>query len=219
MRSKGTVISLASRTSISRGSFRDCYVHPDDDSRCIKIARLQPSARSSQSNPNLREMMEYERLLSAGAPVQRYFAEVYGLVETDLGPGLCVERLRGLAGEEPVPTVVSAALKKLQSGLSVSPIKKGIEELMTFCIEYEILASCQELKNIGVVGRNGAEAVMGYDVKVMPNNEFIPISTYSSYFRRRKVERRFRRTLLEFEGILERAMRSGEYGRASSAQG
>ena len=60
---------------------------------------------------------------------------------------------------------------------------------------------------------------MGYDVKVMPNNELIPISTYSSYFRRRKVERRFRRALLEFEGILERAMRSGEYGRASSTQG
>ena len=204
------MISLALHTPISRGSFRDCYVHPEDDGRCIKTARSQPSARSSQSNPNLREIAEYERLLSAGAPVQRYFAEVYGLVETDLGPGLCVERLRGLAGEEPVPTVVSAALRRLQSGLPVSPIVKGIEELMAFCIEYAVLASCQELNNIGVVGRNGAEVVMGYDVKVMPNREFIPVSTYSSYFRRRKVERRFRRSLREFEGILESAMPSSD---------
>ena len=184
-------------------------MHPEDDRKCIKVPL---KTRPSGLDPNLRELAEYERLLSVGAPVQRFFAQVYGLVETDLGPGLCVERLRGITGEEPVPTVVSAILRRLQGELPLAPILKGLDELVEFCIEYQILGSCQELKNIGVVGRNGTEAVVGYDVKEIPNKEFIPISTYFSFFRRKKIARRSQRMLRELDGVIENATRRGDYG-------
>jgi len=144
-------------------------------------------------------MIEYERLIALDAPVHDFFPEIYGFVATDLGPGLCVERLRGDEIEGPVPRVITVARRRVEEGLSIDSIINGVRDLAEFCVEFQVLATCAGLENIGVARRNGIEKVVAFDFKAHYNKEFIPVSTYIPFFRRMKIARRFDRIIRDLK--------------------
>jgi hypothetical protein len=93
-------VSLRGLSPFARGTFREVFSHPEDASKCIKIDRRYRSESQSllelESSGNAREAAEYCRLISFNIPYQQYFPQFYGVIETDICPGLFVELLRGM---------------------------------------------------------------------------------------------------------------------------
>jgi hypothetical protein len=197
------VIKLSSDLLISSGRFRDCYVHPAEPSRCIKV--LRRNARLPQRSwlgrlfgrasfdPNLREFAEYERHRRAGVALERYFPRLHGFVETDLGPGLCFDRLRGSDGRPPVrlsdllntPHALSAEVSEL--------LLQELGHFASFCIQHGILSTADGLENVGVLRDGGRYRFVAFDMKGYENWELMPNTAAGRRLRRRKIERRFKR--------------------------
>jgi hypothetical protein len=194
------IISLSACPPLARGAYRTCFIHPHDERLCIKVPHDRRAGHPGYEDPNAREMAEYERLKKLGAPVHRYGPEMFGIVATDLGPGLCVERLRGVGGG-PIANVRTACRNRIAEGQPIDDIIAGVRELAAFCIEFGVLAACVGPENIGIVQRRGTEQVVAFDFKGHRNKEFVPISSYIPYFRRRKVARRFERMTAHLERL------------------
>ena len=190
------MLSLRSCQPIGQGAFRRCFIHPDDEYLCIKVSHGRRIGAPGYKDPNLREFAEYERLRTIGAPVHRFGPKIHGFVETDLGPGLCVERLRGSGGGL-VSNIRTVWQNRTKESRSVDDILEGVRELQAFCIEFRVLAACAAPENIGVAQRGGREQVVAFDFKGHSNKELIPLSNHIAYFCRRKIERRFDRMIAD----------------------
>jgi hypothetical protein len=95
--------------AFARGGNRVCFVDPRDASRCIKVLRadrlpekkrqlktfpknLKPLARFDD---NLEEVREYHRIASTiGEDAFTLIPRLHGMVDTNLGPGLCMDLVR-----------------------------------------------------------------------------------------------------------------------------
>ena len=204
------MITLRDRVPLSSGDFRHCFLHPEDPAKCIKVlkrqkdmrhhGRIERFFRRGAVDSNRREYDEYLHLAAANVPLERYFPNMHGPVETDLGPGLCFDLVCGSEGDAPV------SLHKIMhgqgpDGLAADFVLREVTEFARFCHRYAILASCDEPGNIGFVRDGEGFRLVAYDLKFRQNKEFIPVSTLFSSVRRRKVQRRFDRL---FEPLVER---------------
>ncbi len=109
-----TVLQLAPDQLLGTGDNRSCYAYPGDPSRCIKVDKpwnegfhntprkrvkktLMPWLADFSSN---REEAHFYRTkaLELGEEFYRYAPRCYGIVLTNLGPGLVFERIRNSDG-------------------------------------------------------------------------------------------------------------------------
>lgn len=206
------LIRLAERTPIARGSFRACYLHPREPGHCIKVMLdggdnhrrgiVDRLLGLRDRHPNLREWDEYRRLRNRGVPLDRYFPVIHGIVDTDLGPGLVVDLLRGSDGGLPV-SVVDYANGNRPEGLAPEAVLTAFSIFAAFCINHGIFASCDEPGNVGFLRGEDGFRFVSYDLKLRRNKEFLPVSTLIPAVRRRKVARRFAATLQKMAAKLE----------------
>lgn len=189
-----------------------------DPTKVVKVAQARPAdyhlgvvdklLGRSVPDPNQREFQEYQRLIRAGVPLTAYFPRVVGFVETDIGPGLCAERLAGEDGRPPIS--ISAYTRGIERPSDLSPdfILKELKTFGAFCARYGILAACDEPHNIGFVRQGSGYRCVAYDLKIRPNKELLPIATLLLSARRRKVARRFARTVAKVQSRLGLAVSS-----------
>jgi len=103
------MLELRHATPIATGQHRHVYQHPDEPDYLVKVMRAEVLAAAAQApwyrrltrlgpyRGYVREWREYlaSRIAAPGpSPVSR----VVGLVDTDAGPGLMVEKIRGADG-------------------------------------------------------------------------------------------------------------------------
>jgi len=92
MYSIGNVLHLEN-PALFVGKTRGIYQHPHDDSLFIKIA-----FSDNYQNGSLDELREYLRLVVFGFDLAEFISPLYGLVETNLGYGLVVDKIRNWDG-------------------------------------------------------------------------------------------------------------------------
>lgn len=205
------MLLLAATAPFSSGYFRDCYRHPDDPARCVKIvrpARAEMRPRRIDrllgrrpADPNLRELHEYRRHKDAGVPLERYFPHVHGFVETDLGRGLLVDFLTGTDGKPPV-SVLNYFRGERVPGLDPADVLEQVAEFAGFCERHGILASCDEPRNMGLLRNGDVYRLAAYDLKVRENKQLIPLASYVPFLLRRKIARRFDRRIEQLRGYM-----------------
>ncbi len=166
------------------------------------MGRVERLLGRSAMDPNEREVREYERLKRKGVPIHTYFPRLHGFVETDLGRGLVVDFVCGTDLEPPVSVSDYAKQKIRPSGLSDEAVRKGLRDFDDFCSRYGILGACTEPHNIGFVRTEDGFRCVSFDLKIRANKELIPISSLFASARRRKVARRFTRTIAKVEELL-----------------
>jgi hypothetical protein len=205
------MLLLASTKPIASGDFRDCYRHPEDEGRCVKIVRRLPDDHHLGSverllgrgvvDPNQREYNEYWRHRTAGVPLERYFPTVHGFVETDLGKGLCLDFLTGTDGRGPV-SLLDYLDGDRPAGIERDFVLRKVAEFARFCSTYGILASCDEPRNMGLLRDEDGYRLVAYDLKIRQSKEFIPMSAFLPFVRRRKIARRFDRRIAQLRNSL-----------------
>lgn len=86
-------IELNKNDIIASGRERDCYIHPFDDKKIIKVMKDSENI----SNQNRVDELYYKLLAKEKVPFSN-IANYYGLVDTNLGKGLVFERVLNYDG-------------------------------------------------------------------------------------------------------------------------
>lgn len=192
-------IKLAKKRPLASGTFRLTYAHPFDPTKVIKIPRAD-RAPTRERDPNQREFDEYQRRLASGTPLELYFPRLHGFVETDLGQGLCFDRVQGSDGRPPLSLL--DWVETPDEGPPPQWVLAEYRKLAAFCVAHDLFASVDEPQNVGLI-RDGAHLrLVAFDLKVRANREAIPISSLR-FFRRRKIARRFARSISALEQRLQ----------------
>lgn len=183
------LLYLKNAVLIGIGTNRACYIHPDDDSKCIKVTISNDFSESNREK-------KYYNFLKKRNISWRMLAKYYGTVETDLGEGLVFELVKNESGEVSKPLIDYFVSEKLMEEL-LEPLPK-LKALKEYLLTEKIIVKDLSLANILYQKRaNGEDRLMIVDGVI--NNDFIPIATYVDYFTRRKINRRWIRFISHFE--------------------
>lgn len=210
------VLSLRDTEPLIEGARRRVYQHPGHERLLIKV--LQPAEATFASTQKVplrirrrygiyrtytRQIDEYirlrARLRDEDLPIERFF----GVVDTDFGLGLVVEKVVDRAGR------LAPTLDALVTRHGLSP---GLEE--------RILRLRDEVLRLGIItgDLHGGNIVAGHDaargdrlviVDGIGTKTFIPVNSLSRYINRRS-------NLRHFDHVLRR-LKVKDAGRAASA--
>jgi hypothetical protein len=141
-------------------------------------------------------------LIAAGIPYELYFPKFHGVIDTDLGLGICVDLLKGTDGK--LPLILKQALKTemLQDREVFKSLKEQYQDFAAFCERHLILSASAGFENIGIIQVDGAPRIVSFDVKSITSKQLIPIINWSSTLKRKRIRRRFLRCMAMLDAML-----------------
>ena len=193
------MLTLAGREPFAIGGTRRCFVHPDDESLCVKVLRPDrtPSARLAGArgwrrlkglrgfDDQRKEVKAYRQLRQSRIDwthVPRY----HGTVPTDQGIGVVTELHRNWDGRFPlnleqlVPNGMTDALDA-----AIDEFKAWLRRTLFLSrdlLPHNIIAVAVEPQRFRLVIVDG-----------IGNSELVPLSNWFATCARRKVERKIRK--------------------------
>jgi hypothetical protein len=171
-------------TLVGKGLHRECFVHPDDDKRCVKIVV------AGNSDENRREAKYYAQLARRGISWEM-LTRFHGLVDTDRGEGAVFDLVRDDDG------AVSGTLGDyLASGqltqLYARPLSQALIALKQYLLDNRVITMTLKTKNI-VFQRMAEDVGKLVIVDNVGNSDFLPVTNYSVHLARLKIRRKWRR--------------------------
>ena len=176
---------------INQGRTRSCYQHPADKSLVVKVP---VGNKKTDCGSNMTELRGYQALMREQVDLF-CISHCYGFVTTSSGKGLVCDCIRDDDG------AVSRTIWDIvifQDDCDVDYVKKVADDFCGYLLEKDTRLFDLNLKNIVLkLQSDGFYAPFAVDLKGrFDNKETIPVSSYSRYFARRKMDRR-RRQLME----------------------
>lgn len=178
------MIDLSDAHLLGKGSSRECYVHPEDDSKCVKVTY------SANRGITLEEMKHYRRYVRRGISWDM-MARAYGFVSTSRGVGAVFSLARDYDGE------ISKSLDfYLQPGheslLSEWDLRSAMVVFRSYLQRERIIV--RELKADNLIYQRLGPAI-GRLILIdgVGNNEFLPVANYSVLFARRSLKKRWKK--------------------------
>ena len=182
------------------GGTRRCYVHPEDDTRCVKVLRTDrtPEARRATAtgwrrlkrlrsfDDQRKEYLAYRHLKARGQLDYTHVPRFYGTVDTDQGVGIVTGLFRNWDGRFPenlealVPSGMTEALER-----SIAEFKDWLRRelfLTRDLLPHNIIAVADTPERLRLVIVDG-----------IGNSEFLPLSHWFRSCARAKVERKIRK--------------------------
>lgn len=188
---KMNMIHLQDEDLIASSKTRNCYLHPADPNKVIKIVRKK--VPFWKRDANWKEWTNYQYIKKQHSQLN-FISTYHGFIETNLGRGLLVDCIRDYNGR------VSMRLENVL----VNPVQYDLAAL-----ENVVDRFCQKIteNNIQLFDLNffniliqilsdGKYRLVCVDIKGRCNNyELIPVSSYIPFFSRRKLKRRCHRLM------------------------
>ena len=178
------VLHLTEDLLVATGSHRKCYQHPDDSRKCIKVAFGDMGVRT------VAREIKYLHILMRRGKKAKTMPVFYGPIETDRGRGYIYELVCNADGS-PCLTLGDFFhdMDLLQEHFDT------IRDLLCFLhadiLQGEVVTMTIEVQNIlfpqDAQGRLSIKMINDIGSPVL-----IPVFYYSSFFARRKVERRWK---------------------------
>ncbi|MFT5717511.1 MAG: hypothetical protein ACI9T7_001703 [Oleiphilaceae bacterium] len=178
------MIKINPQDFIGKGAHRECYIHPEDRTKCIKVV-YSDHDREGQREQN------YYRHLEKRAISWEMIPKFYGEVDTNLGKGTVFDFIFDESGKPAknffhylsCDELTTERLKALQSAL---------QKLKNYMLEQGILTRQIDPKNISCKELASGEFHL-YLVDNLDNTDFIPIASYIKILARKKVMRKWKR--------------------------
>ena len=202
------VLRLDPSKLIASGKFRDVYVHPDDESKVVKVyredgapekiraerwyRRLMPGSRY---DPNAIDLKEFRRIARTVPQFQTSVAPVFGYVETDRGTALVAGCVRNPDGS------ICESLQQFVSREGLAAIAPAIDELFDKLAQGHILVNDFNARNI-LVRQNGDKIELVI-VDGFGDPAIIPRRLISRRHNRRKLMLKKGRLLRRLEKLAE----------------
>jgi len=178
------MLTLKSSSLIGRGLRRECYFHPDDENKCIKVVV------AGDQKETVREQVCY-RLLEKRNISWKMLARFYGNVETNRGPGAVFELIRDYNGDvsKTLEHYISAADS---TDFNYQDLSRALPVLKQYLLEWKIVTMTIRPGNVVFKKNNPSEGTLVI-IDNVGNSDFIPICNYVDYIARRKIRRKWRR--------------------------
>ncbi len=170
------MINLDNLEPIGKGTNRLCFVHPEDENKCIKITH------SNDYSEAIKEI-KYYKFLQQRAISWNLLAKYYGSVETSLGKGEVFDLIRDYNGE--VSKTLSFYLQKDEKTKSILNPLKLLKELKEYTLSENIIVKDLNTKNMlyQKVDEKNARLVL---IDGVVNNDFFTIFKTYIFFHSKK---------------------------------
>ena len=178
------MLTLETSQLIGRGLRRECYFHPEDESKCVKVVV------AGDHKETVREQ-SYYRLLEKRGISWKMLARFYGNVETNRGPGAVFELVRDYNGN--VSRTLAHYFSAVDAAdLSYQMLSRELPLLRQYLLQWKIVTMSIKPDNIALKKVNASE---GHLVVIdnIGNSDFIPICNYVDFMAVRKIRRKWRR--------------------------
>jgi len=178
------MLTLESSSLIGRGLRRECYFHPVDENKCVKIVV------GGDHKETVREQ-SYYRLLEKRAISWRMLARFHGNIETNRGKGAVFELIRDYNG------TVSKTLEQYLSvinekNLNYRELSRALPLLKQYLLKWKIVTMSLKPQNIVYKKINESKGVLVV-IDNIGNSDFIPICNYVDRMAIRKIRRKWQR--------------------------
>lgn len=199
------MIYLSDQRPFASGGHRLCYVHPEDDGKCIKVLRPETQGhlvknryrfprnlRSSKHyDDNQREKRAYVYVDSFKASdVWKHIPHYYGCVETDMGSGGVTQLIRDFDGEISQP--LSLRLAQMTTGQLDEPCQASIEEFKTFLCSTLFLFRGLTPHNVLSVRISDKQERL-FLIEGFGPPEYIPLVRFIPLLAKNKIKRKFKK--------------------------
>jgi len=167
---------------IGKGNERICYLHPEDNTKVIKVSYERKKGRSKQSDI---EIKYYKELIKRKNMNWSHLPKFYGEVETDQGKGFIVDLVKDFDGE------TSKSFKYYIDKNGVETYKQELEIYKQYFLEYLIIFNYGMMpKNIlrRRVTKDIAELVL---IDGLGDVSYFTFPNKIPYFARKKILRRW----------------------------
>lgn len=167
---------------VGKGNERKCYVHPEDESKAIKISYEQSQGRSKQTRI---ETNYYQKLLKRKKMNWKHLPKFYGEVHTNYGKGFVVELIRDFDGS------VSKSLQYYLDTYGIEPFYEEIETYRRYFLDNLIIFNYGMMpKNIlrRRISETEGELVL---IDGMGDVSHLQFHTKIPYFARKRITRRW----------------------------
>jgi hypothetical protein len=183
------MLTLKSSALIGRGLRRECYFHPDDENKCIKVV-------VSGDHKETRREQSYYRLLEKRNISWRMLARFYGNVDTNLGEGAVFHLIREYNGK------ISKTLGHYLSATNEDDrndqyLERALPALKQYLLEWKIVTMALKPQNIVYQKTHESKGLLVV-IDNIGNSDFIPICNYVDWMAIRKIRRKWQR----FEDLL-----------------
>jgi hypothetical protein len=183
------MLKLESSALLGRGLRRECYFHPEDENKCIKVVV------AGDHKETVREQ-SYYRLLEKRKIAWRMLARFYGNVETNLGEGAVFELIRDYTGEVS-KTLVHYFSANNGTDRNYQYLYQALLVLKEYLLKWKIVTISLKPQNIVYKKTNESEGFLVV-IDNIGNSDFIPICNYVGWMATRKIHRKWQR----FEDLL-----------------
>ena len=183
------MLTLESSQLIGRGLRRECYLHPGDENKCVKVVVAGDHKETAREQ-------SYYRLLENRTISWEMLARFYGNAETNRGPGAVFELIRDYNG------AVSKTLEDYISDtdstdFNYQDLSRALPVLRHYMLKWKIVTMTLRPGNV-VFKKNRASGGTLVIIDNIGNTDFIPICNYVDFIALRKIRRKWQR----FEDIL-----------------
>ena len=194
------MLLLRQSTPIETGHLRCVYAHPGDSQLLIKVIRADLIGQGAPTPTWFRQrsslglyrpfLREFKQYLAARlhAPVDALLpiSRIIGLEETDLGPGLMVEKVVSpQGGMAPTLNVWSRAAEPDQ-------VSAALDALLAALLDYDIIASDTHAQNVvyGSDSNGGPRLLM---IDGFGEKNLVPLRSISAFNNRYRTRGKFNR--------------------------
>ncbi len=178
------MLTLEPSQLIGRGLRRECYFHPSDEKKCVKVVVAGDQTETA------REQFYYG-LLAKRAISWEMLARFYGNSETNRGPGAVFELIRDYDGEVS-KTLAHYLSATHDTGLDFRKLPRALATLKRYLLQWKIMTMSIKPDNIVFKKTSASEGKLVV-IDNIGNSDFIPICNYVAFMARRKILRKWQR--------------------------
>lgn len=189
---------------IGKGNTRNVFLHPDDPAKLIKVFRQNCTPDeirhrkmwnmllpASSFDANRRDYVYHTRYRDRSPTLCAHICEVFGYVDTNLGPGIEVERI---LNHDATPSLTLS--QHIASG-KPETLSKPLEALFELLGQHHVLLRDEGSGNFMVRHKEQGFELVIVDGLGEPN--VIPYASVSKFLNRTKLERKLVRLLASLE--------------------
>lgn len=185
------MLELLPETMIGKGLHRECYVHPEDPKRCIKVV-------VNRGVEETKREQAYYRLLQKRNIDWQMLPKFYGVEATSMGPGAVFDLVRDADGEVG-KTFAHYFESTTLSEQHYQGLLNALLALKKYLFDQHIITMSIKPKNI-IYQRHNGDRGTAIIIDNIGNSDAIPLSTYSRFFGHIKMTRKW----AKFIALLQR---------------
>lgn len=178
------MLKLESSQLIGRGLRRECYFHPEDENKCIKIVV------AGDHKETVREQ-SYYWLLNKRNISWQMLARFYGNIETNRGAGAVFELIRDY-NKKVSKTLEHYFSANSQTEIDYQALSRAMPLLKQYLLKWKILTISLKPQNIVYKRIDESEGTLVV-IDNIGNSDYIPICNYVDWMAIRKINRKWKR--------------------------